>query len=125
LGDIEVVANKQDKSDYLALLRMTIEKKHGCDAIHRESIPVHEKFNDKTIWQGNVEVYELTGHPEAQKCYAWSHHEKGTNGSVLNSESMRLITVLGKRPVDSPQMAVRTAIFYDVQPVPVRDMFSR
>ncbi|HEV2329713.1 MAG TPA: hypothetical protein VGY56_13105 [Verrucomicrobiae bacterium] len=36
-------------------------------------------------------------------------------------EKLRLITVLGKRPVDSPARAVRAAIFYDVQPAPMRD----
>ena len=38
---------------------------------------------------------------------------------VINSDHFRIITVLAKRPVDSAAMAVRTAIFYDVQP-PVR-----
>jgi hypothetical protein len=64
-------------------------------------------------------VFELQGHLEADKCYAWMHHENGTTGTVLNSKNVRLITVLGKRPVDSPEVAVRAAIFYDVQPVSV------
>ena len=108
---------KQAKPDYLTLLQGAIEERHKCTAVHRESIHVHETMGDKTIWAGEVEVFELAGHAEAARCYAWSHRERGTNGSVLNSETMRLITVLGKRPVDSPQMAVRAAIFYDVQPM--------
>jgi hypothetical protein len=110
------VTKKQEKPDYLTLLQQAIEERHKCRAVHRESIHVHETVNDRTIWAGEVEVFELDGHAEAVKCYAWSHRERGTNGSVLNSDTMRLITVLGKRPVDSPQMAVRAAIFYDVQP---------
>lgn len=68
------------------------------------------------MWTGEVEVFDLMGHAEAGTCYAWSHREKGASSRILNSENMRLITVLGKRPVDSPQMAVRAAIFYAVQP---------
>jgi hypothetical protein len=93
-------------------------------AVHRETVHVHERLGSKTIWEGEVEVFEISGHPDAEKCYAWSHHENGTSGAVLNSENMRLITVLGKRPVDSPEMAVRTAIFYDVQPVTPGGPFS-
>jgi len=87
-------------------------------AIYRETIHVHEKLGHATVWEGNVEVFELRGCPEADRCYAWMHHENGATGRVLNSENVRLITVLGKRPVDSPEVAVRAAIFYDVQPVP-------
>ncbi|HTV43461.1 MAG TPA: hypothetical protein VMF08_23055 [Candidatus Sulfotelmatobacter sp.] len=110
------MTKKQAKPNYLTLLQQAIEERHKCSAVHRESVHVHETMDDKTIWAGEVEVFELDGHAEAATCYAWSHRERGANGSVLNSETMRLITVLGKRPVDSPQMAVRAAIFYDVQP---------
>ena len=113
------MTNKQAKPDYLTLLQQAIEERHQCRAVYRESIHVHETMDDQTIWAGEVEVFELAGHAEAARCYAWSHREKGTNGSVLNSETMHLITVLGKRPVDSPQMAVRAAIFYDVQPATI------
>lgn len=78
-------------------------------------------MDDQTMWAGEVEVFDLIGHAEAERCYAWSHREKDTNGNVLNSEKFKLITVLGKRPVDSPKMAVRAAIFYNVQPAPFRD----
>ena len=109
----------------MKLLQTAIEQRHECAAAHRESVHVHETLEGQTIWEGDVEVFDLTGHAEAERCYAWSHHEKGINGSVLNSDHLRLITVLGKRPVDSPQMAVRAAIFYDFQPVANRDIFPK
>ena len=124
-GESEVVPTGQEKKNYLTLLQTTIEQKHHCTAIHRESMHVHEKLGQTTIWEGDVEVFELQRHPEAEKCYAWLYRENGLSGSVLNSDNVRLITVLGKRPVDSPEMAVRTAIFYDVQPAPARDMFPK
>lgn len=103
------------------MLQRAIEERHNCGAIHRETVHVHETMDDQTIWAGEVEVFDLISHAEAVRCYAWSHREKGANGSILNSEKFKLITVLGKRPVDSPEMAVRAAIFYDVQPALFRD----
>jgi hypothetical protein len=115
------VTKKDENPGYLKLLQRAIEEKHKCRAVHRESVHVLETIENRVMWTGEVEVFELTGHAEAEKCYAWSHREKGASSSILNSENMRLITVLGKRPVDSPQMAVRAAIFYDVQPAPLRN----
>jgi hypothetical protein len=108
---------EKNKSDCTRLLQRAIQQRHRCEATHRESVHVHEVLDGQTIWEGNVEVFDLKDHAEAERCYAWSHREEGMNGHVLNSENMRLITVLGKRPVNSPEMAVRTAIFFDVQPV--------
>jgi hypothetical protein len=118
-----VVAKKDDKKEYVNLLQAAIQQKHQCVAVHRESVYVHEKLDGQTIWEGQVEVFDLTDHADAGKCYAWSFHEKGMRGNILNTESVRLITVLGKRPVDSPAMAVRAAIFYDVQPAPAQPLF--
>jgi hypothetical protein len=117
------VTNKQENPNpsYLALLQHAIEERHKCRAVHRESVPVHETLGDRTIWTGNVEVFDLIGHAEAERCYAWWHREKGASNNVFNSEKLQLITVLGKRLVDSPVKAVRAAIFYDVQPAPVRN----
>lgn len=115
------MTKKLENPGYLKLLQRAIEEKHKCRAVHRESVLVHETVENRIIWTGEVEVFDLTGHAEAAKCYAWSHRETGASSGILNSENMRLITVLGKRPVDSPQMAVRAAIFYDVQPAPLRE----
>jgi hypothetical protein len=66
------VANKQE---YLARLQMAIEHLHKCRAEWRETVPVHEMFQGQTVWQGDVEVFDLTGHPKAKRCYGWSHRE--------------------------------------------------
>ena len=109
----------RNKFDYLALLQLTIQQKHSCVAIHRESVPVHEQLDDQTIWKGEVEVFDVMGHAETDTCYAWSHEGIRQGGGV------KLITVLGKRPVDSASMAIRTAIFYDVQPALVQNTHKR
>ena len=46
-----------------------------CGAIQSETVPVHEVFRGKTVWQGDVEVFDLIGHPKAKRCYGWSHGE--------------------------------------------------
>jgi hypothetical protein len=35
--------------------------------------PVHETFQGQTVWAGEVEVFDLVGHPKAKRCYAWAH----------------------------------------------------
>jgi hypothetical protein len=122
---VVVVSQAQEKLNYLTLLQTAIEQKHHCFAVHCESVRVQEVLGKNTIWEGDVEVFELNGHAQAHKCYAWSHRENGMTGNVLNSENMRLITVLGKRPVDSPEMAVKAAIFYDLQPITSHDFLPR
>ena len=93
----------------LALLQTRIEQVHKCDVVHSESVFVHETLGGDTIWQGYVEVFDLYGHAEAKKCYAWPCDPE--------SEIMEFVTILEKSPVDSPAMAVRAAIFFDAQPV--------
>jgi hypothetical protein len=56
-------------------LQVAIQELHKCGAVHRQSVPVHEVFRGKTVWGGEVEVFDLNGHPKAKRCYAWSHRE--------------------------------------------------
>ena len=51
---------------------------HGCKARHVETVRVREVFNKLVAWEGNVEVYEIGGHPKAKRCYAWSYEEGGS-----------------------------------------------
>jgi hypothetical protein len=54
-------------------LKAIIHKLHGAEATYRESVPITEVFAGQTIWDGIVEVFDLKGHPETDKAYAWSH----------------------------------------------------
>ena len=83
-------------------LQATIERLHGCDSRWRKAVPVHETFEGKTVWQGEVQVFNLLGHPETGMCYAWSYQtEKGKR---------RFVALLHHRGVDSPVKAVQAAI---------------
>ena len=82
-------------------LRNTIQTVHRCKDEHVKSVPVIEMFWQKVAWDGVVEVFRLTGHPKAKRCYAWSFTE---------GKETRLVTVLELPPVESAQTAVRAAI---------------
>lgn len=98
-----------EKSEYMQRLQMVIHHLHKLDSKHVESVPVEEVWQGKTIWQGVVEVFTVTGHPKAKHCYAWSHR------TGKNDEGERMVAVLGIPPVDSPQSAVKVAIASEVR----------
>lgn len=62
-----------NKSEHLDRLQVAIQELHKRGAVWRESVSVHEAFHGKTVWWGEVEVFDLSGRPEAKRCYVWSH----------------------------------------------------
>ena len=86
---------------YIAHLRDVFNKVHECEADHVETVPVIERFHGKTVWEGEVEVFDLIGHPKATRGYAWAYNkDKGSD----------TIAVLELPPVISPKTAVQAAI---------------
>jgi hypothetical protein len=92
----------------ILLLQAAIEELHKCEAIHCKTVFVDERFEGITIWIGDVEVFELIGHPKAANCFGWVHQDD--RGGV------RPITILELWPINSPQMAVKTAVALDISP---------
>ena len=43
---------------------------HKADAKHVTSVPVEEVYEGKTLWKGDVEVFDLTGHLRAKCAYS-------------------------------------------------------
>jgi len=95
--------------NHIEELQDVIYKLHGAEATHRESVPVTEIWQGKTIWDGIVEVFDLHGHAKTNKVYAWSH----ATDDPKNPK--RHVTVLHIPPAISPVMAVRTAIAAEVR----------
>jgi hypothetical protein len=81
-----------------------IRNLHGAEPIWVATVPVKEIFQGQTVWEGDVEVFDLEGHPKADRVYAWSHLAGEAD------EQKRYVTVLHIPPVDSPQTAVKLAI---------------
>jgi hypothetical protein len=73
-----------------------------ADATFRKAIRATHgtKFEGETVWEGEVLVFKLQGHPEATTCYAWE-----VDGQVT--------AVLGVPPVRSAVDAVRASIMAD------------
>src|ERR1035441_9094744 len=94
----------QLKTNYSERLKSVILHLHACQASCLESVPVHEVFRGKTVWKGDVEVYALTGHPKAKRCYGWSY-----------GEPEQFITILELPPVDSAAAAVKVGAAYQVK----------
>jgi hypothetical protein len=82
-------------------LRDVIRKLHGAEATHVETVPVKETFKGQTVWEGDVEVFDLENHPQAKRVYAWSHGDP---------DNPQHITVLQIPPAVTPQKAVQVAI---------------
>lgn len=84
-------------------LKDAVEKTHGGEAIFVCTVPVDEKFEGATVWQGSVSLFALKGHPGAISCYAWS---------VPASEGQRerIYAVLHTTAVSSAAKAVRASL---------------
>ena len=87
----------------LASIHSAVETQHGCRAVHRDNVRVREEYEGQPIWDGEVYVFDLTGHPTAEVAYGWSDPVPGT-------DNRRFYAVLHTGPVDSPEKAVRAAI---------------
>jgi hypothetical protein len=90
--------------NYIQELQDVIRPLHGAEASHIESVNVKEEFQGKTVWDGTVEVFDLKGHPDASRVYAWAHDTDDPNNP------RRHVTVLHIHPIKSAGDAVRAAI---------------
>lgn len=90
--------------EYIERLQLVIHQLHGTDSKHLESVRVLERFRGKTVWEGDVEVFQLVNHPNAKRCYGWSY-----------DDPEQFITILELPPVDSPQSAVKVGVAYQVK----------
>ena len=84
-------------------LKQAVEGLHNCRASCNRIEHVHETFQGKTAWEGDVAVFDLEDHPTASICYAWSDEVKG-------SDRRRFYAILHDGPVKSAADAVRASI---------------
>jgi hypothetical protein len=72
-----------------------------------ETVPIKEVFQGQTVWEGEVEVFDLPDSPDADRVYAWAHDTDNVD------QPKRTVTVLHIPPVTSPQKAVQASIIQD------------
>jgi hypothetical protein len=83
-------------------LKQAVESQHGGMATLVQSVPVHEKHGGETVWEGTVHIFDLAGHPKANRAYAWSY--------AREDGKRRFFAVLHVPPIIGPVEAVRAAI---------------
>jgi hypothetical protein len=90
--------------NYIQELQDVIRQLHGSESTHVETVPVVETHQGQTVWQGEVEVFDLHDHPKAPRVYAWTHDTEDAD------KPRRSVTVLHIPPATSPRKAVQVAI---------------
>lgn len=99
----------RERREYVETLKDAILRLHECEAEFVETVSVCESFQGKTVWEGEVEVFNIRGHPKAKRAYAWGHV------AGEHHETKRYVTVLELPPVTSPQTAVRAATMQEIK----------
>jgi hypothetical protein len=97
--------NSAPLDHYLVRLQNAIRQLNGCESKYLETVTVSQSclsFRHNTVWEGDVAVFEVYGHPNARRAYAWS--------ATADNEKERFVVVLEIPPVSSPQTAVQAAI---------------
>ena len=93
-------------TDRVQRLKQAIEAKHGCKASHTDTVPIVEMFGVKVVWEGMVTVFEIEGHPQATRCYAWGCTDEADG---------EFVSMLELPPVFSARDAVRASMIADIK----------
>src|SRR5207237_1297192 len=80
---------------YIQTLRDTIQKRHGCISRYVQTVAVKCQINGQSDWHGNIEVFDLAGHPKARQCYAWGFKD--------DAGHWQYVTILKEPTIDSAQ----------------------
>lgn len=92
-------------SERIDNLKLLIERQEKCRATHTESAVIKERYDNRVIWEGMVETFQLEGHPTAKRAYAWVRPQ-----SESDSPEPEYTVVLGLPPANSAQDAVKVAV---------------
>ena len=95
-GDPRNLRSTQPKM--ISELKETIQRRYGCPSLYVSAVQVNVPTEPDINWDGLVNVFELVGHAEAKRCYAWTHRD---------GDRLRKMTVLGIGPVTSAELAVK------------------
>lgn len=82
-------------------LKHAVERNHRCRARHAGSRIIVEPCTDGSVWRGRIEVFELIGHEQTDRCYAWIE-ERGSRSVCFTRAKIP--------PVRSAQTAVRSVL---------------
>ena len=80
-------------------LKEAIERKALCQVKYLNTQPLRLVADGQITWKGNVEVFQLDGHPEAKIAFGW--------GVPVDENKTEFITVIGRPPLETPVQAVK------------------
>jgi hypothetical protein len=86
------------RATYIAALRGAIRSAHGCEAVHIGSESVVD-LHDGASQRIDVELFDLIGHPRANRCFAWAYPKA--------SDIWNYVLILGIPPIRCASDAVR------------------
>jgi len=89
-------------SEYIEELSKAIAAMHECRCEHFGTEHVREEHKGELVWEGDVEVFQLEGHPDANIAYGW--------GWEADAGGIDYIGILRHPPVESCGDAVRAAL---------------
>lgn len=91
--------------NYIARLQNAIRQLNRCESSYVATVFVSEtffSFQKERLWQGEVAIFEIYGHAQAQRAYAWFN--------TCVDKNARYVVVLEIPPIKSPETAVQAAI---------------
>jgi hypothetical protein len=76
---------------YHAALSHVISRRYHCESAHLATRNVCRYFDAYGMWEGDIELFAVIGHPKAKLCYAWGERRHGDwcAITVLRSEEVR------------------------------------
>ena len=87
--------------NHIEQLRELIEREYGTTAKHVETVAVLETFNGETIWDGEVEVFDVPEFSDADQVFAWDFDD---------DSGQQQVTVAQIPPATTPENAVKAYI---------------
>ncbi len=87
-------------------LKQTIHENHHCLVTDLQSVWIEESDGGKTLWTGQVEIFEVQGHAKAKTAYGWWQEDS----------EIGLVTILALTPTLDARKAVQAYLMSENQP---------
>lgn len=91
----------QPKPHRIDQLAAGVKRIYGCDATWIRTHPASKDWYGDFASDGVVQVYELSGHDRAERCYVWNYQQHG---------QWYYTTLLEIPPVSDPESAVKAGV---------------
>jgi hypothetical protein len=89
-------------SEYIDNLSKAITAMHECRCSHFGTEEIKEEHDGKILWEGDVEIFQIEGHADANVAYGWGWED--------GDKEIQYIGILRVLPIESPADAVKAAI---------------